>query len=122
MRAGFTMLSRSGWSTRTARPVTTLAAYVPLRYLLVMNVVVDGVTAIARGASGTLHVVRRIERFPPVGSLRYKVRTPYLVLDVPLGRLGKIVITDLREIALLPQAAVDKSNLVLAEFCNVIRG
>jgi len=70
---------------------------------------------IARGSSWPFQVVGRIERFPPVGSFRNEIRTPYVIDDVPLSRLGEIVITDFREVALLPNAAVDEGYLILRE-------
>src|SRR5437879_12787935 len=87
-----------------------------------MNVVVDGVAAIAGGTGGTLHIVRRIERFPPIRSFGYKVGTPNVVGDIPLRRLWKIVIADFCEVTLLPEAPVDERYLVLRELGEWICG
>jgi hypothetical protein len=73
-----------------------------------MNIVVNGMATIARGSGWPFQVVRRIERFPPVGSFGNEIGAPYVMDDVPLSRLGEIVITDFREVALLPDAAVDE--------------
>src|SRR6267143_1418485 len=67
-----------------ARTVATFAADVPLNDLFRVNVVVDGVAAVARGAGGSLHVVRRIKRLPPIRSLGDKIRAPDMVGHVPL--------------------------------------
>src|SRR4030081_3931792 len=96
-----------------AGTVATFAADIPLQDLFGANVVVDGVATVARGAGGTLHVVWRIERFPPIRSFGHKVGTPDVVGHVPLRRLRKVVIADLGEVALLPEAAVDQRYLVL---------
>src|SRR6202521_3752858 len=104
-RGMFNMLA--AWS------VATLAADVPLKDAFGVNVVVDGVAAIACGAGGTLHIVWRIERFPPIRSFGYKVGTPNVVGDIPLRRLRKIVIADFCEVTLLPETAVDECYLVL---------
>ena len=44
-----------------------------------VDVEVDGVAAIACGAGGTLHIVWRVERFPPIRSFGYKIGTPNTV-------------------------------------------
>src|SRR6266700_5491512 len=72
--------------------VTALAADIPFRYLLGLNVVVHRVAAVASWPRGPLHVVGGIERFPPVPSLRHKIRTPTFVSHVPLRGLGEIVV------------------------------
>src|SRR6266513_727438 len=87
-----------------------------------MNVVVDGVAAIAGGTGGTLHIVWRIERCPPIRSFGYKVGTPNVVGDIPLRRLRKKVIADFWEITLLPATAVDECYLVLRELGEGICG
>src|SRR6267142_2362796 len=107
---------------RAPRTVATLTADVPFRHLFGLNVVVDRMAAIAGWARGALHVVGRIERGPPIRSVRDHVGAPDFVGDVPLRRLGKIVIADLREIALLPDASVDEGDLILREFLAYIIG
>src|SRR5579864_6554593 len=104
----------------TARPVTALAADIPFGDLLGVNVVVHRMAAIARRAGGALHVVRRIERFPPVSSRRYKIRTPYTMSNVPLRRLGKIIVANFGEVPLFPNAAVNQSNLGLSKLAERI--
>jgi|ERR1700674_263695 len=113
-RGMFNMLA--AWS------VATLAADVPLKDAFGVNVVVDGVAAIACGAGGTLHIVWRVERFPPIRSFGYEVGTPTVVCDIPLRRLRKIVIADFREVTLLPETAVDECYLALLELGERICG
>src|SRR6267143_702281 len=114
--------ARGMFNMVAAGSVAALAADVPLQDLLGMNVVVDGVAAIAGGAGGTLHIVWRIERFPPIRSFGYKVGTPNVMGDIPLRRLRKIVIADFCEVTLLPETAVDECYLVLRELGEEICG
>src|ERR1700676_4169521 len=58
--------ARSMLDMLAPRAMAALAAYVPFRHLLGLNVVVDGMAAIAGGASGPLHIVGRIKLCPPV--------------------------------------------------------
>ncbi len=53
---------------------------------------------------------------PPVGAVGDEIGTPDLVGDVPLRGLGIIVVADLGEVALLPDAAVDQRDVVFGEF------
>src|SRR5580698_5414544 len=102
--------------------MATFASDIPFRHLIVVNVVVYGVTAIAGRASGPLHVVRRIESCPPVGSFVWHViLQPFLGSDVPLYRQRVVVVANLREVSLLPLAAVDKSHVFNGESCDVVR-
>ena len=105
-----------------ARPVAALAANVPLRHLLGLNVVVDRVAAVARRPRGPLHVVGRVERHPPVRAGCHHVGTPHLVGDVPLRRLGIIVVADFREVALFPDTPIDERHLILRELRTDIVG
>src|SRR5579862_607466 len=93
-----------------AGSVAALAADVPFGHLLRLDVVIDRVAAVAQGAGRALHVVVGVERGPPVSPLRDLIRTPGTVADIPLHRQRKIVVADLREVALLPQAAVDEGH------------
>src|SRR5579859_6429591 len=52
-----------------AWPVTAFASHVPFGDLLGMDVVVNGMAAVARGAGWALHIVRRIVWLPPVRAL-----------------------------------------------------
>src|SRR6267378_6590050 len=67
-----------------AGTVAAFAANVPLDDLFGVDVVVDGMAAIAGGAGGSLHVVGRVERHPPIGSVGNKIGSPDVVGDVPL--------------------------------------
>src|SRR5260221_10528864 len=91
-----------------SRPVAPFAAYVPLRHLFGVDVVIDGVAAIACRTRRPLHIVRWIKRRPPVGPIRHEIRAPNPVGDVPLRWLRKIIISSLREITLFPNAAVNQ--------------
>ena len=62
-----------------------------------------------------------IERHPPVGVRLNEIGAPHLVGDIPLRRKRKIVVADLREIALLPLGAVDERDVVQLEGQQRIR-
>src|SRR5712664_729019 len=102
--------------------MATFAAYVPLQDHFSVNVVVDGVAAIARGAGRALHVVGRIEGFPPIRALGNEIGAPNVVGNVPLRGFGKVVIADFREVTLLPEASVDERYLVLRKLGEGICG
>ena len=104
-----------------ARPVAAFAAHVPLRDAMIADIEIDGVAAIAERARGSLHIVGRVERRPPIGIVRDEIRAPNAIGDVPLGGLGIIIIPDFGEIALLPDAAVDEPNVIAREFLNCVR-
>src|SRR2546429_2427565 len=99
-----------------ARSVAAFTADVPLRYLACPNVVIHRMAAVAGRTGRALHIVRRIKRLPPIGSLRNKVRAPDMMGDVPLGRLRIIVIANSRKVPLLPDAPINQRDLVLREF------
>ena len=106
----------------TAGTVAAFAADIPFRDLLGVDVVVDGVAAVAGRAGGPLHVVGGIEGRPPVcAGVRDVILEPLLVADVPLHRQRVVVVANLREVALLPLAAVDESHLILRELRDVVR-
>src|SRR5271163_4677246 len=78
--------------------------------------------AIAGWACRSLHVVRRIEGCPPVGAcIRDVILEPLLVVYVPLYGQRIVVVAYLREVALLPDAAVNKSHLLLCELRDGVR-
>src|ERR1700722_1025720 len=92
-----------------ARTVAAFAADIPLRNLLGVDVVVDGMAAVASWASGALHVVGRIEDRPPVCSaIGDVIRSPRFIGDVPLSGQRIVVVAYLGEVALLPDAAVNQ--------------
>ena len=96
--------------------VAGLAADIPLRRFFGPDVIVDGMTAIARRPGGTLEIAGRIVGRPPIGAgVRDVVGSPRLVGDVPLNRKRIIVVADAREVALLPNAAVDEGHLIARE-------
>ena len=98
------------------RSVAALAPNVPLRHSFRLGVVIDGMAAVAEWASGPLHVVWRIERRPPVGSIPHEVGAPHLMGNVPLRRQHEIVIAYPLEVALLPLASVNERNIVFCKF------
>src|ERR1700722_6386283 len=105
-----------------ARTVAAFAADVPFRDLLGVNIVANGMAAITGWACRSLHVVRRIEGCPPVGArIRDVILEPLLVVDVPLHGQRIVVVAYLREVALLPDTAVDESHLLLCELRDVVR-
>ena len=102
--------------------VAAFASDVPLDNSFGMDVVVNGVTPVTSRPCGTLHVVWRIERCPPVGAGFDEVRKPLPISDIPLGRKREIVGADFCEVALLPETAVNEGNLVSGEFGDGVSG
>src|SRR5580704_172922 len=98
-----------------AGPVAFFASHVPFRHLLGSDVVVNRVASVASRASRSLPVIGRIKRFPPVSSLGNKIGTPHAVGNVPLRGLGKVIISYLGEVALLPKAAVNQRDIILSK-------
>src|SRR4029077_6464855 len=105
-----------------AGAVATFAADVPLGDFFGVDVVADGVAAIAGGAGGALHVVGRIERHPPIGAVGDEIGAPDFVGDIPLRGFRKIVVADFGEVTLLPHAAVDEGDLVFGELGDFVGG
>ena len=112
----------AGWmlDVLAAGAVATFAADVPLGDLFCVDVVADGMAAIAGGAGGPLHVVGGIECGPPVGAVGNEIGPPDFVGDIPLRGLRVIVVADFCEVALLPHAAVDEGDLVLGELGDFV--
>src|SRR5579863_3238202 len=95
--------------------VAALAADVPFGDGLGLDVVVDGMAAVAQRAGGALHVVGGIVGHPPVRVIRNHIGAPDLVRDVPLRAERKIIVADFGEIALLPKAAVYQRDVFFFE-------
>src|SRR4029078_4898063 len=96
-----------------SRPVAAFTTNIPFGYLFGLGVVVNGMAAITRRSCRPLHVVRRIESRPPVTSFAGDlIRKPFVSANVPLHRQREIVLSDLREITLLPNASVHERDLV----------
>src|SRR5262249_24363655 len=93
--------------------VATFAANIPLRHLLGVSVISNGVTAVAQRSGRALVILRAIERYPPVRVVGDVVLAPLLVLHFPLCPQRKVVIPHLGEVALLPQTAVNQCDLIL---------
>lgn len=87
------------------------ATDVPLRHCLGLDVVIDRVATVAQRTRGALHIVGGIDSGPPVRTRRRLIGSPHLMRDVPLCWKRKIVIAALREIALLPFAAISERQL-----------
>src|ERR1700722_17935742 len=96
---------------RRAWTVALLATDVPLGDLLSRHVVVHRMAAVAERTSGTLHLFRRIMRGPPVSPGFGVIRAPDFVRNIPLRRENEVVVADLREVTLLPLAAVNKGHI-----------
>src|ERR1700722_14943540 len=106
----------------TTGAVAAFAAHIPLSYLLGVNVIANRVAPVAERPRWTVHVVEWIEGSPPVPSgLRHLVLAPFLIDDFPLHRQREIVVADLREVSLFPDAPVDESNLIFGELVHVVR-
>ena len=105
-----------------AGPVATFAAHVPLGDAMIADIEVDGMAAVAERARGALHIIRRVERRPPVAIVGYEVGAPDVIHDVPLRRLRVIIVIDFSEVALFPKAAVNQSNVVPREFFYRVGG
>lgn len=100
---------------QTAGAMTLLTADVPFGHLLRPDVVVDGVTAVAKRTGRALHLVGRVVLHPPIGALLHIVPAPGPVPNVPLCQEDEVVGTDLGEVPLLPLAAVREGHLVFAK-------
>jgi hypothetical protein len=76
-----------------AGAMAPVAADVPFRDLLGVEVVVNGVAAIASWPCRPLHVVRKIKGCPPVGAcIGDVIFEPLLIADVPLRGERVVVI------------------------------
>src|ERR1700688_3392307 len=92
-----------------------LASNVPLRHLFRVDVVVHGMATVTGRPRGPLHIVRRIERLPPIRPLGHEILPPNMPGNIPLRRLRIIIVSSLREVTLLPNAAVDQRHIILRE-------
>ena len=105
-----------------ARAMATFAAHIPFGDGVIADIEVHGMAAVAKSAGGTLEIIRRIERGPPIAVVRDEVGAPDVVHDVPLGRLRIIIVADFGEVALFPEAAVDQAHVVAREFFHRVAG
>ena len=109
-------------SVFAARTMTTLAADVPLRSQLVMDVIVHRMAPIAGRPRRALHVVGKIVGRPPIRSgVRDMVLQPLLVADISLHRQRIVIVADLREVPLLPFAAIEEGHLNDGEPESIVR-
>lgn len=90
--------------------VALFAADIPLCHGLRLNIEVDRMTAVAERACGAGEIVTCIEFHPPV--VFYDVGLPPLVSHIPLHGKGIVVVADFLEVALLPNAPIDKGHIV----------
>ncbi len=104
-----------------AGSVTFFTADVPLGDLFGGDVVVDGVASVAGGTGGTVEVGGTVEGDPPVGSRFDVVGEPELLLDVPLGRQGVVVVSAAGEESLFPAASVDEGDVFEGEGAKGLR-
>src|SRR5579871_764434 len=77
--------------------------------------------AVAQGARGALRVGCRIELRPPVGPHGNVVRTPHLVIHVPLRTEREVVVADFLKVALFPFGSVNEGDIFLLESEKRIR-
>src|SRR6202041_2168458 len=96
-----------------ARPVAFLASHVPLRHLFRVDVVIHRMASIAGGTRWSLHIVRRVERLPPVCAFRHEIGPPHAMRHVPLRGLRIVVVAPFREVSLLPHTPVNQRDVVL---------
>ena len=99
----------------TAGAMTLFTAHIPLSRLPRAEVVVHGVAAVAGWTGGAMLVFLRVELCPPVGAVGHMVREPFSMFDIPLRGQRVVGVAALREIALLPTAAINKGDLAEIE-------
>ncbi len=75
------------------RPVAPLAAYIPLGHRLILDVVIHRMAPIASRPGRPFQVVGRIEGRPPIGSIGHEIGAPYMIGNVPLRRLRKVIVS-----------------------------
>src|SRR5438105_3081799 len=103
-----------------AGPVASFAAHIPFREAVIVKIEIYGMTTVAGSARGPLEIVGRVEGRPPIGAISDEVWPPDMVHDVPLRWLRIIIVGDLREVALLPDATVNKPHIVASELLHII--
>ncbi len=106
---------------QTTGAMTSLAADVPFGHGPRLDVVVHRVTAVTQRTRRPLHLVVGVDIRPPIGPGPRRIRPPRLVLHVPLGRKDKVVVANLREVALLPLAAVGERHVFFLECDERVR-
>ena len=99
-----------------AGPMAFFAADIPFGHGFILNVVVNGMTAIAERTGRALLIIRRVKRHPPIGVRGDHISAPDLMRDIPLCREREIIVAFLREIPLLPFTAVNEGDVVLGKF------
>ena len=103
-----------------ARPVASFAADVPFRDAVIADIKIHRMAAVAGGAGGPLEIIGRVQGRPPVRAIGDEVGAPDMIRDVPLRWLRIVIVADLREVTLLPDAAVDKPHIVARELLHII--
>ena len=93
------------------RPVTALTSYIPFSHCFGLNVVIDGMAAIAKRSCRPFEIVGRIKRRPPICSVLDEVWPPDLMGYVPLGREWIIISAHALEVALFPFAPVHEGDV-----------
>ena len=81
--------------------VALFASHIPFCNSSCLNVVVDRMATIAERAGGALHVVIGVESGPPVGTGRDVIRTPDLVVHIPLRPEREVIIAPFRKVPLI---------------------
>lgn len=98
-----------------SRTVTLLAADIPLRDRLRLDVVVDRMAAVTERSSWARRVCLRVECGPPIRTASDVIRPPDLMAYVQLSAQRKIVVADLLKVSLLPLGPVDKCDVLFLE-------
>ena len=91
--------------------VTRFTSHVPFRDCLGARVVVDRMTPVAERSRWSLHLVLGVMFHPPFCAGSCPVASPFSILDIPLRRKDKQVITTLCEVSLFPLAAIGKGDV-----------
>src|ERR1043166_2173360 len=99
-----------------AGAVASFTTDVPFGDSLRLNVVVHRMTAVAGRPHRAFHVIRRIQRGPPIRTVGHEIRAPYMIGDIPLCGLWEIIVTNFCDVSLLPQTSVYQRDVILREF------
>jgi hypothetical protein len=100
---------------QASRTMAFFTSNIPLGHGLGLQIVVNGMAAIAGRACWPIGVLRAIKWHPPVGASLDVIGKPFLVFYIPLCRKWKVVITNFGEVPLLPQASIGKRYLIQGE-------
>ena len=100
--------------------VALFAPDIPLRDLLGVNVIVDGVAAVAGWSGGAIEIRGPVEGDPPVCASFHVIREPLLLRNIPLRGQWEVIVAAFCEVALLETAAIDESDIIDRKGANGI--